>query len=318
MNIRTVSSLVAGLVFFSAAAHAFPDKQITVIVPFAAGSSPDSVARDFGQALSITSKQPVVIENKVGAEGIIAVQSLMSARADGHTIMVTSSSLPVLDPLMRKNLPYDPVRDFAPICAVARVGNVMNITGSSPFKSAAEVVAAAKAQPGKLTFGYTSTTTRLAAELFQQTTGTKLYGVPYKSSVAAITDVAGGQVDLLFIDPVVGIPFYQTDKVRALVVAGAQRIKSMPDVPSATEAGVPGYSIKPWFGVFASTKTPPAVLAQVRELVALVSKLPAMATDFEKRGLEPMSVCGDDLAKYQTEEVEFWREVIKKAGIEPQ
>lgn len=311
-------SLIGAVLLAAATAQAFPEKSITILMPFAPGSSTDVIARDFAQVLSDVVKKPVVVENKVGAEGVIAGVALANSQGDGHTMMFTSSSLPVLDPLMKKSLPYDPVKDFVAICSFARVTNVMNVTGSSPFKTAAEVIAAAKAQPDKLTFAYTSTTTRLAAELFQQAAGIKLRGVPYKSSVGALADVSGGQVDLVFIDPITGIPFYESKKLRPLLIAGSQRIKSLPDVPAASEVGIPGYNVKPWYGLFATGKTPPAVVARVREAVLRAMKMPAAASIIEKRGLDPMPMCGDEVVKYQTDEIEFWRGVIKKAGIEPQ
>lgn len=298
--------------------HAFPDKPVTIIVPFAAGSTTDVNARDFAQLLAGVVKQSVVLDNRTGAEGAIAGQALLNAPADGHLLMFTSSSLPVLDPLMKKGMPYDPVREFAPVCTLARTSNVMNITATSPLKTVAEVIAAAKAQPEKLTFAYSSATTRLAAELFQQTTGIKLRGVPYRSSVTALTEVAGGQVDLMFIDHVSAEPFYQTGKVRPLTVAGAQRIKSLPNVPSATQAGVPGYNILPWFALYASAKTSPAVLAKVREAVNQAMTMPEMAANLEKRGLEPLPICGDAFVKFQADDIELWRGVLKKAGIEAQ
>jgi tripartite-type tricarboxylate transporter receptor subunit TctC len=312
-------SLALIIVFLAAAAaHAFPDKQITIIMPFAPGSSVDVVARDFALALAGIARQPVIVDNRPGAEGAIAGMALVNAPVDGHTLMFTSSSLPVLDPLLKKKMPYEPVGDFAPVCSVARIANVMNITGSSALKTVADVLAAAKAQPEKLTYAYTSTTTRLAAELFQQATGTRLRGIPYKSSVGALTDVVGGQVDLIFIDPVVVAPFYPTGKLRALAVAGAQRIKALPDVPSAVEAGVPGYNVSAWFGLFAPGKTPPATLSSVREMVARALKTPGSAADLEKRGLDPMVVCGDAMEKMRGQDFEFWRDVVKKSGIQPE
>ncbi|GAA4353701.1 tripartite tricarboxylate transporter substrate binding protein [Variovorax defluvii] len=316
---RSTRWVVTGLLCAVAGAtQAFPDKPITLIVPFAAGSTTDVNARDFAQILGNVVKQPIVLENRTGAEGAIAGQALVNAPADGHMLLFTSSSLPVLDPLMKKAMPYDPVKVFAPVCTVARTSNVMNITAGSPLKTAAEVVAAAKAQPEKLTFAYSSATTRLAAELFQQTTGVKLRGVPYRSSVTALTEVASGQVDLMFIDHVSAQPFYETSKVRPLAAAGAQRIKALPNVPSATEAGVPGYNILPWFAVYASAKTPPAVLAQVRDAVGKAMASPGVASNLEKRGLEPMAICGDAFVKFQKDDIELWRGVLNKAGIEPQ
>lgn len=300
------------------ATQAFPNKPVTIIMPFSAGTTTDVNARDFAQVLSDVIKQPVIVDNKVGAEGVIAGQALVNAAPDGHTMMFTSSSLPVLDPLMKKSMPYSPVKDFAPICAVALTSNVMNVTGSSRFKTPTEVVAAAKAETGKLTFAYTSATTRLAAELFAQSNGVKFTGVPYKSSVTALTEVASGQVDMMFIDHVSSLPLLQSGKNRVLTVAGAQRIKALPDVPSASEAGVPGYNVKVWFGLYGPAKTPPATLAQVRDAVERALKRPEMNASFERRGLVAMPICGDALAKFQADEIELYRGVLKKAGIEAQ
>jgi tripartite-type tricarboxylate transporter receptor subunit TctC len=308
----------AVLVTAASPALAFPDRPITIVVPFSAGTTTDVNARDFAQVLSTVVKQTVTIDNRVGAEGTLGGMTLVNNPADGHTLMFTSNSLPVLDPLMKKNMPYDPVKDFAPVCTVARTSNVANITGSSPLKSAADIVAAAKADPGKITFAYASTTMRLGGELFQQTNGIKMTGVPYRSSVTALTDVAGGRVDLIFIDHVSAAPFYQNGTVRPVVVSGSQRFKALPGVPSADEAGVPGYRLLPWFGIYASAKTPPAVLAQVRAAVAEAVKAPATTANLEKRGLELMAVCGDAMAKQQQEEIEFWRAVLNKAGITPE
>jgi tripartite-type tricarboxylate transporter receptor subunit TctC len=316
LPIRSLCTAV--LLATAAAAQAFPDRSVTILMPFAAGSTTDVNARDFAQVLSEVIKQPVVVDNKVGAEGIIAGQALVNASPDGHTMLYTSSSLPVLDGLMKKNLPYNAVKDFAPICSVALTSNVMDVTAGSAYKTPADVIAAAKVRPGKLTYAYSSATTRLAAELFAQSTGIKLTGIPYKSSVNALTEVSSGQVDMMFIDHVSSQPFLDGGKVRALTVAGTHRIKALPDVPSAVEAGVPGYNVKVWFGIFGPGKTTPTALAQVREAIQATLKKPEMIAALEKRGLEPMAICGDALAKFQADEIEVYRGVVKKAGIEPQ
>jgi tripartite-type tricarboxylate transporter receptor subunit TctC len=301
-------------------AQIYPDrsKTIKMVVPFAPGTSTDVNSRDFAQVLSDVLKQPVVVENKLGAEGVIAAQALLNAAADGYTILYTSSSLPIVDPLTKKNLPYSPTKDFAPICSVALTSNMLNVTGASPYKSAVEVIAAAKANPGKLTYAYSTATTQLAAELFAQSSGIKLTGIPYKSGVTALTEVAGGQVDMMFIDHVTSLPFLQSGKIRALAVSGPKRIKAMPQVPSSVEAGVPGYDVKVWFGLFGSARTPPAVLAQMRQAIEQALNRPEMTTTLEKRGLEPMPICGEAMAKFQADEIETYRVVLKKAGIEPQ
>ena len=306
------------LASFACLAHAFPDKSITVIVPFGAGTSVDANARDFAQALTGNGKAGVVVDNRPGAEGSIGAMAVLNAAADGHTMMFTSSSIPVLDPLVKKSMQFDPVKDFAPVCTVARTSNVVNITGTSPIKSVAELIAAAKAAPGKLTYAYSSATTRLAGELFAQAAGIQLTGVPYKASMAGLTDVSSGQVDLFFIDHVSAAPLLQSGRLRALAVAGDKRIDGLPNVPNAKEAGVPGYTIQPWFGVYVAAKTPPAVVDQLREFVTQAVNTPGAKAATEKRGQEALLLCGNAMAKLQADEINQWREVLKKAGIQPE
>ncbi|MBT2305094.1 tripartite tricarboxylate transporter substrate binding protein [Variovorax paradoxus] len=318
---KYLSCLLVGAAVIAphAMAQPYPDKSKTIkmVVPFAPGTATDVNSRDFAQLLSDVLKQPVVVDNKLGGEGSVAAQALVSAPADGYTILYTSSSLPVVEPLLKKNLPYSPTRDFAPICTVSLTRFVLNITGDSPYKSPADVIAAAKANPGKLTYAYSTGTTRVAAELFARGSGIQLTGVPYKSGITALTEVAGGQVDMMIIDHVTALPFIQSGKIRALTTFAPKRIKALPEVPSSVEAGVPG-EVKVWFGVFGSAKTPPAVLAQMRQAVELAMKKPEMASMLEKRGLEPMAICGESMTKFLAEEVDIYRAVLKKAGIEPQ
>lgn len=319
MTRRTFAFIAGGMLLAAAgAAQAFPTKAITIIVPFSAGTTTDVNAREFGIVLSSVARQPVVVENRVGAEGVIGAQALLNAPADGHTVVFTSNSLPVLDPLMKKNLPYDAVKDLAPVCAFARTSNVMNITGAGALKSVADVIAAAKAQPGKITYGYASTAQRLAGELFQQAAGVKFTGVPYRSSLTALTEVGGGQVDLLFIDHISASPFYQNGRIRPLTVAGSERFKAIADVPAASEVGVPGYNLRVWFGFYASGKTPPAILEQQRALFLQALKSPLTLANMEKRGVEPLPLCGEAHAKYQASDIEMVRQVLQKAGIQPE
>ncbi len=310
---------LAGLALVSAAtAQTFPSKPITVVVPFSAGTTTDVNAREFAQVLSAIAKQNVIIDNRLGAEGAMGAQAVLNAPADGHTVMFTSNSLTVLDPLMKKSMPYDAVKDFASVCTFARTSNVLNITGASRYKTVADLVSAAKADPGKITFGYASTVQRLAGELFMQSAGIKLTGIPYRSSVQALTDVGGGQVDMIFIDHVSAMPFYQTGKVRALTLAGSQRLKALADVPSASEAGVPGYQIQVWFGFYTSAKTPPAVLAQLRDLMSQALKSQTAQTNMEKRDLIPLVLCGDAQTRLWNEDLGVMRQVVNRAGIQPE
>lgn len=300
------------------ASHAYPDKPIKIVVPFGAGTSTDATARQFGDALSNVLKQLVVIDNRPGAEGVIGAQAVSSAAPDGYTVLLTSSSLPVLAPLMMKSIPLDPIKDFAPVCTIGRISNVMNIRSSLPFNTLGEFIAAAKAAPGKYTFAYSSATTRLAGELLQQETGIKLLGVPYKSSAGGLTDVAGDQVDLFFIDHISVDPFYRMGKIKPLAVTGSQRLNALPSVPTMAESGVPSYELYPWFALYLPARTPQQVVAQLREATVKALETPAMQSWRDKSGLEKFTVCGDDLARYQVTEIEHWGRIIKKANIEPQ
>ena len=317
MKKSLLASLLACVVAVSHAAY--PERPVRLIVPASAGTITDVIGREFGQVLSTVLKQTVIIDNIVGAEGVIGTQAMVRAEPDGYTMLFVSSSTTVLDPVLRKSIPYDPRKDLLPACGVLRVGNVMNISATLPYKNVGEFIAAAKAQPpGKFTFGYSTATTRLAGELFQQQAGIKMTGVPYKGSTQGLTEVAGGQIDLFFIDHVSATPYYQNGKIKPMLVAGPQRNKALPDVPSAADAGIPGYDMRPTISTFLPSRTPPAIVNQVREAVLQVVKSPAFAAVREKNGLEEFSLCGDALTKYQNDEIVRWEQVTKKAGIEKQ
>ncbi|RZL93123.1 MAG: tripartite tricarboxylate transporter substrate binding protein [Variovorax sp.] len=319
MIYRLLKKLAATLTFAAAASsYAYPDKPLTIIVPFAAGSATDVAARTFADVLSRTLKQGVVVDNRTGAEGAIGARAVLAGPTDGHTLLFTSSSLTVLDPLMKANLSYNLDTELTPICTVGGTKFLVNLTGSSPLKSMTEVIAAAKASPGQLTFAYSSASTRLAGELFQQAVGVKLTGVPYRSSMSGLTEVASGQVDLIFIDALSAGAFYQGGKVRPLAVAGASRVKELPEVPSAAELGLPEFSVAPWYGVYLSAKVPQALADQVRSAVSRALNLPEMKAAMEKRNLTTNYVCGDAMKSFQKGDSELWRRVTKKAGIEPQ
>jgi tripartite-type tricarboxylate transporter receptor subunit TctC len=194
----------------------------------------------------------------------------------------------------------------------------MNVHGGLPYKNVAEFLSAAKAQPGKFTFAYSSATTRLAGELFQQQAGVQLTSVPYKSTGAGLTDVAGGQVDLFFIDPVSAGVYYPNGRIRPLLVSGPKRLQTLAEVPSAAEAGIPGYEMYPWFGVYMPAKAPPAAINQLRNAVVQALKAPSMVATLEKAGLEPFALCGEELTKYQMSDIERMGQVIRKAKLLPQ
>lgn len=309
--------VIAGLTLLAAtASHANPDRVTRIIVPFGAGTITDALARSLGQALASVSKQSVIVENKSGAEGTIGTQGVLSAEADGQMLLFTSSSIVVLDPLLKKSIPYDPVKDLEPVCAVALIDNILNAGPSVTQRSVGDLVSAAKASPGKFTFAYLSATTRLAGELFAQSAGIQLTGVPYRTANVALTDVASGRVDMIFIDQASAGPFYQGGKIRPMLVAGASRLSSLPQVPAAAEVALAGYELQPWFAAYVPGRTPAPVLAKLRETLEQAVKTPAMVAMVQKAGLQEFPLCGAPLKKYQREDIQRVSDVVKKAQIE--
>jgi tripartite-type tricarboxylate transporter receptor subunit TctC len=310
--------LAAVLAAVCGVASAFPDRPVTMVVPFPAGASTDVAARDLAEQLALVFKQTVVVENRSGAEGAIGVRNMLNAAPDGHTMLFTSSSTTVLDPVLKKSLFFDPVKDIVPICSATQIDLFLYVTGSGPFKNVADLIAAAKAQPGKFTFAYSSATTRLAAELFALSAGIKLTGIPYKAVVGALTDVSSATVDMMVVDQVTGVPFVQGGKLRMLAVAAPTRSTFAPDVPTGPELGLADFTIAPWNGLFVSAKTAPETLQQLRELMRQATQSAAYKANIAKRSLTAFQVCGDDLAKYQRADIEKARRATKAAGIEPE
>jgi tripartite-type tricarboxylate transporter receptor subunit TctC len=294
---------------------AYPDKPIKLIVPFSSGTSVDVLAREFGLELGRILDQSVIIDNKAGAEGVIGAKAVTSAVPDGYTALITSNSTVVLDPSLKTSLPYDAVNDLAPVCTIGRVGSVMSVRSSLPYQSVGELIAAAKAQPDKITFAYSTSNTRLAAELFQQRAGVKLFGIPYKSTVTGLTEVAGDKVDLFFIDPVSATPYIQSGKIKPLAVGGSRRIRELPQVPTLDEAGVTGYETVPFIALYLPAKTVPAAAARLRQAAEQAVRSPAMKSFREKTGYQEFSLCGDDFKAWQADQIKLWRQVIKNANI---
>lgn len=301
-----------------AAAQAFPAKPITLIVPFAAGSATDQLARALGQSITEQTKQPVVVENKAGASGMLAAQAAARAAPDGYTVLITTNTTQAANEHLYKKLPYDPVKDLAPITGLGKGGQVLVVNASAPYKSVGELIAAAKKNPGKLTFGSGSSSSRVAGEMLKQLTGTDILHVPYKSNPVAITDLLGGQIDLMITDTSTGVPQIKAGKLRALGYSTHKRGSQLPDVPTLDEAGVKGYDMGYWFAAYAPAGTPAPVLSRLNDLLhSAVKSAPATAF-FNTGGSEAWTTTPDELAKFQAVEAQKWGKVIKAAGIEPE
>ncbi|MBT2325486.1 tripartite tricarboxylate transporter substrate binding protein [Variovorax paradoxus] len=312
-----LAALLALLSAGAAMAQAYPDKPITFVVPFAAGSATDQIARAIGNGVTAEAKQPVVIDNKAGASGFIASQQVAKAAPDGYTVLITTNTTHAANEHLYKKLPYDPVKDFSPIAALGKGGQIMVVNPNSPAKTVAEFVALAKKEPGKLSFGSGSSSSRMAGELLQQLAGIKLLHVPYKSNPLAVTDLLGGQIDMMITDTATGLPQIKAGKLRALGVSGAQRSPLAPELPTIAEAGVKGYEMGYWFAAYAPAKTPPAVVKRLNELLVKAARSDAAKTAFyDPSGTEVFTTSPEELAKFQQGESQKWGRIVKAAGIE--
>jgi tripartite-type tricarboxylate transporter receptor subunit TctC len=288
---------------------------IKLVVPFGAGTSVDSTARPFSRALAEAAKQPVIVENRAGAEGWIGAKAVMDAPPDGLTLMFTSNSVPAVLPALRKVAAVDPAADFVPVCAISRAPMNVFIRSSLPFKTVGELVAAARAHPGKYTFAYSTGLNRLGAEWFQQLADIKLRGIAYKATGQALVDILAGAVDLIVADTSTALTHYQNGRLRPLVVAQDQRSAAMPEVPAAPETGLAAFSVNVWFAVYLPSRTPEAIAGRLTQLVKTAAASSAVREANQAGGREPMVLCGDDLGRYQKAETAHWRHVIDKAGI---
>jgi tripartite-type tricarboxylate transporter receptor subunit TctC len=316
---RKLTHLLAAIALCAAVptlAQTYPAKPITFIVPFAAGSATDQIARALGQSVAEQSKQNVVVENKPGASGFIAAQAAATAAADGHTVLITTNTTHAANEHLYKKLPYDPVKDFAPVTLLGKGGQIMIVNPKVPANSVAEFIALAKKSPGKLTYGSGSSSSRIAGELLQQMAGIEILHVPYKSNPLAITDLLGGQIDMMITDTATGLPQVKGGKVRALGVTASKRSVLAPDIPTISEAGVKGYEMGYWFAAYVPAKTPPAVVAKLREYLVAASKSPSATKFYETTGTDLVTSTSDELAKFQADESQKWGRIVKAAKIE--
>lgn len=300
------------------AAQEFPSKPITFVVPFAAGSATDLIARALGQAVTQSTGKSVIVENKGGASGMIAAQAAARASADGYTVLITTNTTHAANEHLYKKLPYDPVKDFVPLAGLGKGGQVLVVNSNSPFKSVKELVEHAKNNPGKLSFGSGSSSSRMAGEMLKQLAGVDILHVPYKSNPLAITDLMGGQIDLMITDVSTGVPQIQAGKLKALGFSTTERSVMLPDVPTIAEAGVSGYNMGYWFAAYAPAGTPPQVVTKLTKLLGDAVESPSAAGFYSQSGTTKWRSSSEELAKFQADESKKWGEVIKAAGIQPE
>jgi tripartite-type tricarboxylate transporter receptor subunit TctC len=321
-NAKTLSLLFAlaalPLVSFSSspASAAYPDRPIRIVVPFAPGGGTDVVARTLAQEMARDLGASIVIENKPGAGTIIGTQAVAASDADGYTLLMGTFANAV-NPGLKAKLPYDPHRDFAAVALIARSFNIVVVNPKSPYHSIGDLIAAAKAEPEKLSYGTygTGTSAHLAGELFKNLAKVNLTTVPYKGAAPAITDLIGGQIQVMFTTVASAASLIEGGQLRALAVTSAERSPAFPDVPTVAEAGVPGYSAESWYGLFAPAKTPRDVIDRLNKSAAIAVQSEAFRKLGVNEGLVMVASPPEELDRYFRGEEERWRKVIQDAGI---
>ena len=316
-----VKALVVAFLFLgnANAQTDYPIRPVKVIVPSPPGGGTDILARVLAQHLSKALGQPFFVENKAGAGNMIGIEFVAHAPADGYTVLVVPSTL-ALNSVLYKKVPYDPVRDFAPVTLAATAPNVLVVNPALPAKSLAEFIALAKAKPGALSYGTPGigTSPHLSMELLKSMAGIDLQHVPYRGTAAAVTDVIGGQIAATFANAFTAKPQVDSGRVRALAVSGPNRIDAFPGVPPVAEAGVPGYEAMQWYGLTVPAGTPAPIIARLHAEAAKALQSDEMKEKLALDGAQPVGSSPAEFAALIRRELEKWTRVVRAAGIELQ
>jgi len=301
-------------------AQSYPSKPIRFIVPFPPGGGNDVMARTVGQKLTEAFGQQLVIDNRAGAGGTIGAETAAHAVPDGYTLFLGGVASHGINPNLKAKLPYDPVRDFAPISLIASSPLVLVVHPSVPVKSIKELVQFAKARPGTLNFASNGTggSSHLAAEMFKMMTGADMVHVPYKGLSPALTDLLSGQVQLMFSSTVAIMPQVRAGRLRPLAMTGAKRSPAMPEIPTVAESGVPGYETASWYGVLAPAGTPRSIIDKLSREIVKITHMPDVRERMTSEGAEPAGNTPEEFAAHIKRELARWAKVIKQARIRPE
>ena len=314
---RTLYSAFAALALAAggAAAQTYPDKPVKIISPFSAGGPADIYARYLGQRLEKPLGQPIVVENRVGGGGIIGADAVAKAPPDGYTLLVMSNTHTVNESLVAKK-PYKLMTDLAPVSPINYSDLLLVVHPSVPAKNLKELLDLARANPGKLNYASSGPGTpyHMAGELFKSMAGVNIVHVPHKESSGARTSVMGGQVEMMFDAITVMSKLAEAGKVRAIASSGQTRSAVMPDVPTVSEAGVPGYDAVIWLGIMAPAGTPKPIVDRLNAEIQKVLAQPEVKADFAKQGAVPMQMSADQFGKFMAQDIEKWAKVVKASG----
>jgi tripartite-type tricarboxylate transporter receptor subunit TctC len=299
-------------------AQSYPSKPIRFIVPYPPGGGTDVFARVLGAALSESLGHQVIVENRAGAQGSIAIAAVAKAPADGYTILLTEIGSLTMNPWLYNNAGYDPVKDFAHVSLGVTSPNAVVIHPGVPAKNLKELAALAKAKPDSLTFASAGGLSQLTGELFKIVAGIKMLEVPYKGAAPATIDLAGGQVDVMFVTTGSALPMVRAGKTRAIAVTGPARIRALPDVLTSKESGYPDFEVVGWFGIAAPANTPKDVVAKLNREIRNALKTPAIIDKLENAGLEPKTNSSEEMTEIVKSDYARWGKVVKTVGIKPQ
>jgi tripartite-type tricarboxylate transporter receptor subunit TctC len=319
MRGKIAGAFILALSATLAAAQTYPVKPVRLVVPASPGGGSDITARFLAQKLSEQIGQQFVVENRPGASTLIGVEFVAKSAPDGYTLLVPAAAISV-NPSIFAKLPYDTLRDLAPVSQIVESANVLVVHPSVPAKTVKEVIALAKARPGVLAAASpgVSGTPHMAAELFKLMAGVNILVVPYKGSGPGLIALMAGEVPLQFSTPASALPYVRAGRMRALGVTTKARVSAMPDVPTIAEAALPGYEATQWFALFSTGGTPRAIIDRLAQETARAVRSPDLKERLSAEGLEPVGSSADEFGAYLRAEMAKWAKVVKAAGIKPQ
>ncbi|HUN68592.1 MAG TPA: tripartite tricarboxylate transporter substrate binding protein [Burkholderiales bacterium] len=309
-------AIILGILFAAAANAQFPTKPVRIVVPYAPSGGTDIISRQLAQKLAESWGQSVFVENRPGANGIVGTDMVLKTAPDGHNLVVVVAAH-VINSSLQAKMPFDPVNDVAPVTLIARSPWVIVVTPATP-QTLREMVAYAKANPGKLRFGSSEPSSRLAGEQFKQLAGINLEHVPYKGGSQIMTDMLGGHIETGFTSTLTVLQHYKSGKLKVLAVAGKARHPSMPDVPTAIEAGYPEYETYAWYGMYAPKGTPRDVVGRIQQEIARIVRLPDMQERLNQFGAEPIANSPEEFGAFTRAESDKFAKLVKAAGIQPE
>ena len=298
-------------------AQQYPSKPVRIIVPYTPGGSNDVLGRMVAKYMQETLKQPFIVENKPGAAGQLGAEAAAKSAPDGYTLLVAPNDVMTVTPNLNPSGPYDPVKDFEPIGMLGAVPIVLVVNASSPYKTMDDLVAAARAKPGGLSYASSGAggPQHMSAELFASMTKVKMLHVPYKGNVPALTDLLGGQVDLLFSPINSALPHIKSGKLRALAMASDKRVAALPDVPTLTEAGVAGYKSEIWIALFAPARTPKEIVDRLSAEIGRMHSQADIREQLVAQGIEPMMMPPAQISGLIRTDLARWQAVIRETGL---